>query len=592
MIIRLYILLILSGFYYQATAQYRLVIAPVDKDSAFIGRLTGLQYTFPNRGECDNYIVRLPDLLMTKGFPAASVDSVAYGNDTAIATVFFGAAYKIGYINTNGIEKQLLERAGWNERDYVNKSFNITQLQTLQSHLLDYLENNGYPFAKVQLDSVQLEGDQFSATLKITKGPLYKIDSIRVFGDSNISAAFLQRYLDIPAGSIYQKSKLQNIHKKLLELPYVQEVQPWDLTMLGTGSLLNVYLKPKKSSQVNVLLGLLSSDNQSQPNKLRLTGEATINLRNVFGNGEQFGLNWQQLQVKSPRLDLSFTQPYLFSTPFGVTGSFNLLKKDSSYINLGFLLGVQYALSAAQTGKVFIQNFSTNLLTVDTNAIKNTKALPAERDVSLTSLGVDYNLYKTDYRFNPRKGVELNLIAAAGIRKVRKNNLIEKLQSPDHFNYAGLYDSVPLSSYQFRIRLSSAYYLWLGGQSTLKIGVNGGWLQSQQLYRNELFQIGGYKLLRGFDEESIYASHYAVGTLEYRYLIGVNSYLFSFADIGFTADKSINKNLTNNFIGVGLGMAFETKAGIFNLSYAIGKEANAPFNLRLARIHIGYINYF
>lgn len=578
--------------HYAATAQYKLQLIPADKDSAFLHQVPGLRYSFSNREECSKYIQDLPQLLRTKGFSTASVDSVEYGRDTASVVLFFGRVYKMGYIDTKQVEKPLLEYAGWNDHDHINKVLDIQQLQAMQSRILDYLENNGHPFAKVQLDSLQLENDQFSATLKVIKGPLYKIDSIRVYGDANISADFLQHYLDIPAGSIYRKARLQNIHKKLLELPYVEETQPWDITMLGTGSLLNVYLKPKRSSQVNVLIGLLPPDDQSQSGKLRVTGEAVINLRNAFGRGEQIGINWQQLQVKSPRLDLSFAQPYIFGMPFGVAGSFNLFKKDSSFINLGLQIGLQYTLSTTQKSTLFLQNLTTNLLTPDTIAIKNTKTLPVERDVSSVSLGIDYEFNKTDYRLNPRRGWELNTVVSAGTRRVRKNNVITKLQDEDGFNYAGLYDSVLLNSYQFRIRFSGARYFQLGRRSTLKTGLNGGWLQSPEIYRNELFQIGGYRLLRGFDEQSIYASQYATGTLEYRYLIGLNSFIFSFIDAGWTANKSVRQNTRNNFVSGGLGLAFETKAGVFNISYAAGKRGDATFNLRTAKIHLGYVSYF
>ena len=574
-----------------AKAQYHLSFFPVDKDSSFIASLS-LRHSFKDKSECADYLDRLPDLLIAKGFAAASIDSIYYRKDSTIAAVFFGQLYKIGSLHVHYSDRVILEHAGWNERDYINKPLNLQQLQSLQDHILDYLDNNGYPFAAVELDSLLLQEDKFSATLKITTGSLYKIDSIRVYGDANISASFLQHYLDIPAGGFYQKAKLQSIRKKLLELPYVQETQPWELTMLGTGAVVDVFLKPKKSSQINVLLGLLSPDNPSVSNKLRLTGEATVNLRNAFGGGESIGLNWQQLQVRSPRLDLSFSQPYIFNAPFGVTGTFNLFKKDSSFVNLHLLLGAQYTLSTTQSGKVFVQSINTNLLAVDTNTIKNTKALPSERDVSLVSLGVDYTFYTTDYRLNPRHGWELNITTSAGNRKMRRNNVITKLQSPDHFDYNNLYDSVPSSSYQFRLKLNGARYFQLGRQNTLKVGLNGAWLQSPQLYRNELFQIGGYKLLRGFDEESIYASQYAVGTLEYRYLIGLNSFLFSFVDIGWVANHSINVNLQNNFFGAGLGLAFETKAGIFNISYAAGKRDDTPFNIRQAKIHIGFVSYF
>jgi len=99
-------------------------------------------------------------------------------------------------------------------------------------------------------------------------------------------------------------------------------------------------------------------------------------------------------------------------------------------------------------------------------------------------------------------------------------------------------------------------------------------------------------LLRGFDEESIYASKFAVSTAEYRYLIGRNSYLFSFVDFGWAGSAASSGNRSNTFIGAGLGMALETKAGIFNISYAAGKRNDLNFNLRQSKIHFGYVNFF
>ena len=116
---------------------------------------------------------------------------------------------------------------------------------------------------------------------------------------------------------------------------------------------------------------------------------------------------------------------------------------------------------------------------------------------------------------------------------------------------------------------------------------------SPDIFRNELFQIGGYKLLRGFDEESIYATRYTVINAEYRLLIGLNAYLSFFTDYGLTKNRYANIDVSNNFFGAGVGMVYETKSGLLNISYAIGKRDDIKFNLREAsKIHFGYINYF
>jgi len=58
-------------------------------------------------------------------------------------------------------------------------------------------------------------------------------------------------------------------------------------------------------------------------------------------------------------------------------------------------------------------------------------------------------------------------------------------------------------------------------------------------------------------------------------------------------NKYQNINLNNTFISTGLGMALETKLGLLNISYAIGKRDEVKFNIREAsKIHFGYVNYF
>jgi hemolysin activation/secretion protein len=117
-------------------------------------------------------------------------------------------------------------------------------------------------------------------------------------------------------------------------------------------------------------------------------------------------------------------------------------------------------------------------------------------------------------------------------------------------------------------------------------------LQSGKIFRNELFQIGGYKLLRGFDEESQYLSQFVIGTFEYRYLVGQNSYFFAFTDGGWGRNNSQNIDVHYTYFGTGLGLAFETKAGIFNLAWAVGKRSDLEFNLRQSKIHFGFLSYF
>jgi outer membrane protein assembly factor BamA len=590
----LFIILFQSISFGQTT--YLLNARCVDKSPEFLKNEIGFQTEFATRLACIEYVNQLPSLLQAKGFVNASLDSIFFDTTSANLVVYLGQQYKWAHINTSVADPQVLAISGWNEKLFSNKPINFDQIKNFQERMLIYLENNGYPFGKIFLDSIDLIEDSVTANLVIDKGPLYKIDSIRVYGNAKISNDFLQRYLEIPNGTIYNREKLLGISKKIQELSFVEEEQPSNMSLLGTGSVLNLYLKQRRSSQVNAIIGFLPNNDQLSSKKILITGEANINLRNAFGGGEALGLNWQQLQVKSPRLNIYYQHPYLFNSPVGINFSFDMLRKDSSYLNINLNLGASYELSESESGKIFLQHFQTIISQGGINDARviATKTLPDIADVSSLAIGLEYEKSKTNYRFNPRNGYEFRLGGSGGTKKIKRNNEILELKDPSDpsFDFDILYDTVKLKSYQLKLMGSIAKYFPLGKQGTFKTAINGGAILSDNIFRNELFQIGGYKMLRGFDEESQYVSQYAVGTLEYRYLIGLNSFFFGFIDGGWARNSSRISKYTHTYVGTGLGLALETKAGIFNLAWAVGKRDDTPFNLRQSKIHFGFVNYF
>ncbi len=573
---------------------YDLHIHCVDYDSTFVKDVLNLQTQFVSQDACRLYVAALPQTLKNQGYVTASIDSVRFDSLAAFLVLYAGNLYQWSLFDVEEVDPDLLQAAGWQNNRFNGKPVDLDLVADWQQRILNQLENTGYPFAKVWIDSLQFENGQATAKLKVDRGPQYIVDSIRVYGDVKISNIYLQRYLDINNGSIYNKEKLDRITQKMRELSFVEEERPSNLTLLGTGSVLNLYLKPKKSSQVNVLVGFLPGDEQATGKKFLITGEANILLKNALAAGETIGLNWQQLQVKSPRLNLLYQHPFIFNSPFGVDFNFDMFRKDSTFLNVNFQLGARYALSNTQQGKVFVQKFQTIVNGINIPLLLQTRRLPQEADVSLWNVGVDYELNSTNYRFNPVKGNTLNMMLAIGNKTIKKNNEVVELKDPNNqgFDFASLYDTVKLKSYQVRTTASAARYFPLGKQGTFKTGISAGFLHSENLFRNELFQIGGFKLLRGFDEESQYLSQYAIGTFEYRYLIGLNSYFYAFIDGGFGRNKSQSANGSYQYIGSGAGLALETKVGIFNIALAAGKRNDLEFNLRQSKIHFGFLNFF
>jgi len=589
--------LLMSCFlHFSAAAQdkYELNIRAVDKDSAFLNGV-GLQNNFASRAACVDYINKLPGVLQSKGFVTSSFDSLSYDSLSASLVIFFGQSYRWAEIRIDSANSSLLSSVGWRPKSFSGKSIDFDKLQLWQNKVLDYLENNGHPFAKVYLDSLQfLEDNKVSALLKVEEGPVYKIDSLRVYGNVKVSNNFLHHYLDIANGSVYNKRKLEIISRKLRELTYVEEEKPSDIAMVATGGVLNLYLKPKRSSQVNLLFGFLPNNDQLSSKKLLITGEGNLNLKNALGAGETIGFSYQKLQVRSQRLNLLYQHPYLFNSPVGLDFVFDMYRRDSIYLNVNLQVGASYILSSTQSGKLYVQHFTTIANGINTASVLQNHRLPDEADVSSFNVGIDYNIDNTDYNRNPRRGNVLSISTTVGTKKLKKNNQVTDLEDPNDpsFDFGKLYDTVKLKTYQFRVTTLLAKYFPLGRQGTLKTAVNAGIFQSPNIFRNELFQIGGFRLLRGFDEESQYLSQYAIGTAEYHYLISQNSYFYALLDAGWGRNNSQNTDLHYTYLSTGLGLAFETKVGVFNIAWAVGKRNDIPFNLRQSKIHFGFINYF
>ncbi len=92
----------------------------------------------------------------------------------------------------------------------------------------------------------------------------------------------------------------------------------------------------------------------------------------------------------------------------------------------------------------------------------------------------------------------------------------------------------------------------------------------------------GNSFERGLNAESIFASTFSIVNVEYRYLLEENSFLFAFFNGAYYENKAVNRNIVDRPFGFGAGMSFETKAGIFSISYALGKQFDNPIEFRSA----------
>ena len=284
-------------------------------------------------------------------------------------------------------------------------------------------------------------------------------------------------------------------------------------------------------------------------------------------------------------MKIIFTLPFVFNTPFGIDAKLKLYRKDTLFNDVNRNFGLQYLLSGGNYFKAFI-NYHTSDLLISKKGLQILTSLPPYADVSNTAYGIGFKTEKLDYRLNPRKGIALNLEGSVGNKTIKENSQI----NPE------LYKSLDLKTVQYSSILQFDLFIPLWRRSTVNMGIQSGYLYNSSdstIFENELFRIGGLKTLRGFDEESIFASGYSIVTLEFRYLLEQNSYMYVFADGAWYENKSVSASIREDLpYGFGAGISFETKAGIFSINYALGGQNKQAPLLKSAKIHFGFVNFF
>ncbi|MBV6485748.1 MAG: hypothetical protein KFKLKKLM_02345 [Flavobacteriales bacterium] len=522
-------------------------------------------------------ISQIINQLNSKAYLTASLDSILVDSNQYRAFIHLGNVFKWSYLKPVNIDEEVLSKIGFRDKVFNNKPFNQRQLNNFLNETINHYENNGYPFASLRFDSIQIEGNTFRGNLILNKHHRYKVDSLLIHGTATISERYIQNYIRIKHGDSYNEALIKNISIRIKELPFVEESQPFKVVFNEIESKIILDLKKKQASRFNGILGIQPNN---ETGKLRLTGDVKLNLLNSFKKGEEIIFNWRSIQENTQDLNTGFSYPFVLNTPFGLDYNFKLYKRDTTFIDVFNKIGVRYILKGNNYFSVFYQNKSSSLLS--TKNFASLTVLPDYADISSQLYGIGVYYSKLDYNLNPRKGFSIVAEGAVGTKNIKKNKAIKE----------SLYDGIKLNSNLYNATSILDYYFPLKKRSVIKLSSKNGFTLNESLFDNELIRIGGLFTLRGFDEESIYTTFYSIATVEYRFILEQNSFLYLFFDGAYYEKDNVKGFVADRPFGFGTGMSFDTKAGIFSISYALGKQFDNPILFRSAKIHFGFINYF
>ncbi len=502
-----------------------------------------------------------------KGYVLASIDVLQFDSLRTVKMVYYKGPKLPGMkITVSPTEAKILRKhAGLSEQMLSNQPLQPSEIESLYKKILSAYTNNGYAFAKIRLDITKMDSSEITARLEVDKGPLLNWNNLVLKGDSSLPKKFIANTVQFKKGDPFSEDRFLNVTRRLTALNLYEEIRPSELLFTDNGVDLYVYLTAKKLSSMNGIIGL-------QPNsitgKMQLTGDLNLKLNNILKRGEYLSINWSSLQAKSQQLRTALRYPYILNTPLGFEGSFNLYKKDTTFLELESNAGISYNVSGNFYFKAFYENFSSNVLNGGNPTVNNL----GTTKTNLYGIGVNYNNY--DYTPLPTKGFGVVAAFSTGIRKA--------------YNYV---DSTWTKSTVYRGDLSIDWYIPIVRRHIVKLANVTQLYEAPTFYTNEAYRFGGLQSQRGFNEQFLLGTARTTFSVEYRFMIERTTYLYAFYDQSWY-ENNTRKYYKDYPLGFGVGFTFGTSIGMFSLSYALGKTSEEELKFRNGKIHFGYIAIF
>jgi translocation and assembly module TamA len=517
--------------------------------------------------------------LQQDGYLTAAADSFFFRRDTVYVNYYVGERFRWAYLRAADPGDDFWPAVGFKEKYYRQAPVSPAQFSRLQEAVLTVAENNGYPFARVQLDSLRLEGGAISGVLRLDRGQPVEFDSLQIAGSSRAGRRFLSRYLQIYPGQPYSQQKVDRADQLLRALPYVTLRQPAQVAFARNRARVYLFIDDKKANQFDGIVGFLPDPRRK--GGLLINGELNLQVRNIRGTGKQLGLQWRKVGQASQVLDASYLHPNFLGSPFELGTTFNLYKQDSTFLTLRPRVQLSYYTGRGSKVSFFSEVRSSRLL-LSAPGVRSRQDTLA--DVRYQAYGIALQHSTLDDLYFPKSGFLADGQLAVGNKTVLRNPAFE----------AGYYDTLDLKSAQLSGAWRGEYFWQLARNSVLLTRLQGETLFNRRLFRNDLFRVGGLNSLRGFTDFAFYASTYGVGTLEYRFYTASDSYVLLFYDQGYYR-RDLPRDKTQQYpFGLGGGISFSTGAGIFQFIYAVGRsrELNQPVSLNFSRIHFGIVSRF
>jgi hypothetical protein len=504
--------------------------------------------------------------LWTKGYASAGMDSVV--SDSSNTNIFIYKGNRILRVRLRLITDN---KANLLPTAIKQKKFSRFSLLNTTDLILSKMENQGYPFAMVVFDSVNIEHNTLSGNLRLVPGTFVVFDTLIVKGKYRANRNYLDYLLGATRGMPYSEKQVRQIGSTISQLEYLSTIRPAETEFIPNKARVYVYLKQKKANQISALIGLAGKETGGG---VTFRGDVNLKLINTFNIGEEMQLLWKKLETNEQRLEASATLPWLGLGGFGSTGSLSIYRKDTSTLVVNPKIGITWN---GITGHRLTGWFELK------KVASSTTNVAGYGNSNSTLYGLGYSYYRFESNLFPTSEISITTGVALGSRLA---------------DYETSGQTVTQASTAYSLNAKAGVYHTLAGRLGLYCAYRGGAVGAfggngyNQLFYNELLRVGGYSTLRGFDEDFFWVSSFHIATAEARYYFESEGYAFLFVDTAYLERSWLNGFDTFKPTGVGVGTQLEVSGGLFQLAYALGSSNGGMPQFKDAKVHFGFTARF
>lgn len=518
------------------------------------------------------------------GWAEFSVDTFDLQGQHLRLESHLGRNYRVASLQLDGLNELSYQRGGFGRWGQRQKPLDWSLLRASLLACLDEYQDNGYPFARFDSLEVDFRGNDDTVLTDIRyrfmPGKLVTLDTLIVVGDIRERREFVERFTGIYPGDVFDQSRIDNAQRILNGSIYFRNARTPLVEFTGEDKAkVTLRLDSRKSGKFDLLLGILPP--RDADSKLQFTGLVDVQLVSpVFRAGELIQFRFDKLVGASQKLHLQYAQPYIFGSPIRIQGELDLLKQDTTFLTRFGKYAAGYAFNPNLSVRVYYKGKTSTLISTTAYVLDSTTTPPV-LDAKDQTYGLGFEFENLDYRLNPRKGWHITADVGIGRKRILPNARLAE----------SLYDGLQMNMSKREADFQAEWFRAWSKRMVLRLANRTYWLDQPQYFQNDLLQVGGSRSIRGFNENQFFTNFMTFFTLENRFILEENSYLFVFSDYAYLENVTGTERILRPF-GVGLGMTYETKAGMLSLTYAAGQAGAQSFQPSRGRIHIGLINQF